>query len=154
MASRSRTRRAGTPSARPSHGNLGADLPWTFGSPSADFIFDPSRTSDLFLGLASQPLGDESATEWVDRILAIPDPEPCAETQPVEIDGAQGSMATCDEPLRAVVSDGQRGYVIFLYRSDDEPSVPDAYGIAFFNDLLDTVQLRPGDAASAARTSG
>jgi len=132
----------------------GADLPWTFGAPATDFIFDPNREHDLFLGLASQPLGDESASEWVDRMLAISDPAPCAETETVQVDGAQGLLATCDEPLRAFVTEGQRGYAIFLYRSDDDPRTPVVYGPEFFNELLESVQLRPGDAAAAAGTEG
>jgi hypothetical protein len=131
----------------------GAELPWSIAATGADFIVDPTwGEGGLFLGVASQPLGDESGIGWVDRQLAIPDPEPCVETEPVEVDGAQGRLATCDEPLRAFVTDGQRGYAIFLYRSDDAPQ--DVYGLEFLNDLLESVQLRPGDAAAAVRTSG
>ena len=121
----------------------GTELPWNLGSPAADFLFE-GPTRDIFLGLASQPLGAESATDWIDRMLAIADPEPCPETEAVEVDGAQGRLATCDEPLRAFVTDAQRGYAIFLYRSDEAPQ--DRYDVEFFKSLLSTVQLRPGDA--------
>lgn len=119
----------------------GSAFPWTFNDPTADFIYDSDLQANLFMGLASQPLGDESAAEWIERMLAVEDPEPCTDTEPVEVDGAQGQLATCNEPLRAIVADSQRGYVIFLYRSDDDQSVPKMYGVEFFKGLLDTVQL-------------
>ena len=128
-----------------------ADLNWSFGSPAVDFLFDPGLgKGQLFVGVASQPLGGASPTQWVDRMLAIPDPEPCAQTEPIEVDGAAGRLASCNEPLRAFVTDGQRGYAIFLYRSGDKAWVPDVYNLDFFKSLLQRVQLRPADAAAAS----
>jgi len=31
----------------------------------ADFLYDPSLTSDLFLTIASQPTGDSTPEDWV-----------------------------------------------------------------------------------------
>jgi hypothetical protein len=129
----------------------GADLPWDQESPQTDFVLSPGGGA-IFLGLASQSLGDESSSEWIDRMLAIADPEPCSESDAVTVDGAEGRIATCDEPLRAFVTDAERGYAIFLYRSDEADK--DLYGVDFFNRLLETVQLLPADAVAAARTAG
>lgn len=41
---------------------------------------------------------------------------------------------------------GDRGYVIMLYTSADDPAAVAGYDQAFFNDILATMQLQPEDA--------
>lgn len=114
--------------------------PFSFGDSSADYIFDPQRESNLFLALASQPLGGMTFAEWsTSGLLAN---EGCGSTsEPVVVDGANGIV--CGN--LALVSSGDRGYVIKLYTGDDQDlsSFDDA---AWFEEVLATAQLRPTDA--------
>jgi hypothetical protein len=57
---------------------------------------------------------------------------------PITIDGASGiKTGPC---WYALVSDGQRGYLVWLYRSDDQ---------AMFDQILATVRLSPADAVDS-----
>ena len=51
-----------------------------------------------------------------------------------------GRLADCGEGPRALVTTGNRGYFIWLYRVDD---------IDWFREILATVQLHPEDALDA-----
>jgi hypothetical protein len=116
-----------------------------FLDPSGDFIYDASRPAHLFLALRSEPLGSSSADEWITGQARIGE---CGQTEPVTIDGAAGALGIdCN---LALVSTGDRGYAIRLYLSDDEAWLDDVYDRAWFNEVLDTVDLRPEDAVDAA----
>ena len=124
--------------------------PWTEGFPdfystSGDVIHDPALEDHLFVGVASQPLGGKTGTQWVDVMLAeIGAGGDCtAPIQPVTIDGTQGQLCA---PGAAAVAAGDRGYVIMLYTSADDPAAVAGYDQAFFNDILATMQLQPEDA--------
>ena len=72
-----------------------ATEPWTddtfplfFGDPHADFLYDPALTSDLFLTIASQPIGDSTPEDWVAEQMASD--EGCTATEPITVDGATG----------------------------------------------------------------
>ena len=75
-------------------------------------------------------------------------PYACSATEPVTVDGASGSI--CVEGALALVSTGGRGYMILAYTSGDEGWLDDAYDRAWFEEVLDTVDLRPEDAVDAA----
>jgi hypothetical protein len=124
-----------------------ATEPWTgaptwpsFGEPAGDFLYDPGREDHLFLGVASQPIGDSTPDEWVSQALTD-----CGDTEPTVVDGATGLIgaATCTQA--AVTKDG-RGYIIALYKSTDEPELASTYDRAWFEEVLATVQLNPQDA--------
>ena len=124
--------------------------PWTTGEPSvcdppcADRIVE-KETDSAFLGIASQPLGDQTGEEWAAGVLDQPVyAGTCpAETEPYSIDGQPGMVAiTCPERLlTALTWAGGRGYFLTLYRVDD---------VDWFKEILATVRLHPEDAVDAA----
>ena len=127
--------------------------PWTtdfpdFGSTSGDVIYDPVLQDHLWITVASQPLAGKTAAQWLDDLLAAPaGAAACdAPTEPVTIDGTQGRLCGAV----AATASGDRGYVIVLYTSGDDPAAVARYDQAFFNAVLATVQLRPEDAVDTA----
>ena len=128
-----------------------ATTPWTardlpgFGSTSADLINDTAREDHLFLIVASQPLAGADGPAWAD---AVDGTEPCAASEPITVDGAQGRLSTCD-PMRAVFWTDDRGYLVLVYRSPDEPALQDTYSTAWFEEVLAGVQVLPADAGTA-----
>lgn len=127
-----------------------AETAWTsgyvdFGQPGADLIYDPVLESDLFLAIASQPLGERTPAEWEAEIwqMVVAD-EPAAagcatDAQPVTIDGATGSICNAV----ALVTEGGRGYWVMLYTSGDEAWINDTYDETWFASVLATVSLIP-----------
>jgi hypothetical protein len=118
-------------------------FPLSFEEPHADWLYDPDLTSDLFLTLASQPIGDSTPEEWTAAQMASG--EGCAATEPITVDGAAGLIGTADCNV-VVVTAADRGYWIQLYTSGDDPSAVAAYDRAWFEEFLATVQLTPEDA--------
>ena len=110
-----------------------------FGETSADLINDKARTDHLFLIIASQLLAGDSGPAWADAVGVS---EPCPTSEPITVSGAEGRLITCD-PMRALFWTDDRGYLVLLYRSPDEPSLQDAYTTAWFQELLTTVQILP-----------
>ena len=128
-----------------------ATEPWTtfwpsFDQPTGDFLYDPTLQDHLFIALSSQPLPlGMDPGQWASATLAS---DECVPSSPVTIDGATGLIGLgCD--AAAVTSDG-RGSLIVLYTSGDEAWLEDAYTRNWFVELLDTIDLRPEDAASAS----
>jgi hypothetical protein len=112
-----------------------------FGLPAGDFLYDPVLIDHMFLGLASQRLGDTSFDSWSTGLLAA---EGCTETELVVVDGAVGVIALeCDI---ALISSGGRGYAILLNKSDDEAELRAFDARPWLHDVLATVELQPGDA--------
>jgi hypothetical protein len=111
-----------------------------FGAPHADYLYDPTLTSSLFITLASQPIGDSTPEAWVAAQMASG--EGCAASKPVALDGAAGLIGTDGCQVVAVTAGG-RGYWIELYTSGDQAWISDAYDQAWFEDFLATVQLKP-----------
>jgi hypothetical protein len=128
-----------------------ATEPWTdrtfpllFGEPHADFLYDPTLESDLFLTIASQPIGDSTPEDWVAEQMASE--EGCgAATEPIAVDGATGLIGA--ECTVVVVTTAGRGYWIQLYTSGDDELAVAAYDGAWFEEFLATVQLQPEEAA-------
>jgi len=123
-----------------------ASEPWTAGpfffqEPVGDFLYDTSLTDHLFLALASQPLAGRSPDTWAADLLAL---EGCGTGAPVVVDGAEGVIAT--DCGMALISIDDRGYMIRLYVSGDDPEVGEVYDRAWFDQVLATVQLNPQDA--------
>jgi hypothetical protein len=122
-----------------------ATEPWTastfpqnFFDPQVDVLHDPTLESDLFLILASQPIGDSTPEDWVAEQLATPD-QGCDTTEPITVDGGIGQIGC----TLAVVTSAGRGYWIQLYTGDAAPAI---YDRAWFEEVLATVQLQPEDA--------
>jgi hypothetical protein len=114
-----------------------------FESPVMDVIYDPARTDHLFLGLLSQALEGRSLDAWAAYFL---DAEGCESTESVTIGGAAGiSGTTC---TLAAVESADRGYLLWLYTSDDVPEWLD--GRALFKEILGTVSLDPSDVSDPA----
>lgn len=109
---------------------------------SADVIYDPVLTGELWLGIASIPLGESDAAQWpADQFAATE----CPSNDPVSVDGARGLIGVdfhSTECSVAFVATGGRGYQIRLYDSNDKG----AYTRAWFEELLATAQLTPEDA--------
>ncbi len=121
-----------------------ASEPWTddtfslfFGDSHADFLYDTTLTSALFLTIASQPIGDSTPEDWVAEQMASE--EGCDTTEPITIDGGTGVVGC----TQAVVTAAGRGYWIQLYTGDGAPVT---YDLAWFEEVLATVQLHPEDA--------
>jgi hypothetical protein len=110
-----------------------------FGRPQGDFLYDPARTDHLFLVLASEPIGDASVETWSADILAAD--ECTSPMEPVVVDGADGMIAP--ECGAAFVSRGGRGYMIWLYVSGDDSDLRAWDALAWFDEVLASVQLRP-----------
>ena len=115
-------------------------FPLSFPVPQVDWLYDPALTSDLFLAIASQPIGDSTPEDWVAEQLASE--EGCGTTEPITIDGGTG-LTGC---TLAVVTAAGRGYWIQLYTSGDDPSAVAPYDQAWFEGVLATVQLHPEEA--------
>lgn len=113
-----------------------------FESPTQDRVHDPVLMDHLFLGLASQPLAGKTGETWVTDLLD--DPEwACGDArQPITVDEANGSR--CSNVV--AVSSGDRGYLIWLYTSGDEPWLEQYYDEAWFTAILATVKLDPSAA--------
>lgn len=133
-----------------------ATTAWTqgfldFGHEGGDLLYEPSNPGNIWLAVASQPLGDRTPAEWeadVWQYLIDDDPDAagCAsEAQPITIDGASGIIA-CAVVL---VTDGGRGYLIGLYVSGDDPRDAEVYDDAWFASVLATMELHPEDAVDA-----
>jgi hypothetical protein len=109
---------------------------------SADVIYNPVLTGELWLGIASIPLGESDPAQWpADQFGATE----CPSNDPVSVDGASGLIGVdfhSTECSVAFVATGGRGYQIRLYDSNDKG----AYTRAWFEDLLARAQLTPEDA--------
>ena len=124
--------------------------PWTdptfpleFGLPHADWLADPVLMSNLFLAIASQPIGDSAPEDWLAEQMASE--EGCAATEAVTVDGATGLIGAGDCTVAAVTT-ADRGYWIQLYTSSDDPLAVAAYDHAWFEEVLAGVQLQPEEA--------
>lgn len=124
-----------------------ATEPWTastfpleFPVPQVDWLYDPTLTSDLFLAIASQPIGDSTPEDWLAEQMASG--EGCTATEPIAVDGATGLIGA-DGCNVAVVTIAGRGYWIQLYTGDNAPVT---YDHAWFEEVLATVALHPEDA--------
>ena len=123
-------------------------FPLSFPVPQVDWLYDPILTSDLFLAIASQPIGDLTPEEWIAQQMASG--EGCGTaTETIVVDSANGLIGTggCDV---AVVTTAGRGYWIQLYTSGDHPSKVAPYNTMWFKEVLATVQLQPEDAVDSA----
>ena len=119
-------------------------FPLAFGQPHADLLYDPTLESDLFLTVASQPIGDSTPEDWVAEQMASD--EGCTATEPIAVDDAPGLIAGGSCPDVAVVTTAGRGYWIQLYTSGDDPGAVAPYDRAWFEEVLASVQLHPEEA--------
>jgi hypothetical protein len=118
-------------------------FPLSFGEPHADFLYDPTLTSDLFLTIASQPIGDSTPEDWAAEQMESD--EGCTATEPIAVDGGTGLIGA-DGCNVAVVTAAGRGYWIQLYTSGDDELAVAPYDRAWFEGVLATVQLHPEEA--------
>jgi len=114
-------------------------FPLSFPAPQVDWLYDPILEADLFIGIASQPIGDSTPDGWVGRQMASE--EGCAATERLTLDGGGTGLIGC---TLAVVATADRGYWIQLYTGSAAPST--GYDLAWFEEVLATVQLHPEDA--------
>ena len=113
--------------------------------PTADVLSDP-LTDNLFLLLASQPIGSSTPDEWIAETMGT---QYCSATEPIAVDGATGRIGTgvnaCSTTV-AVTTSG-RGYWIRLFTPNSLEGGPfPPYDRAWFEEVLATVQLHPEDA--------
>ena len=113
-------------------------FPLSFTVPQVDFLYDPTLTSDLFLAIASQPIGESTPQDWLAEKMATE--EGCGDaTEPTTVDGATGLIGCT---MAVITADG-RGYWIQLYTGDGAPT---DYDLVWLEEVLATVQLHPEDA--------
>jgi hypothetical protein len=129
-----------------------ATEPWTapglpnFSEPSGDFMYDPTLTDHLFLVVASKPLAGQDGAAWADQLLnAMAANDDCALPLASVTTGA-GPARQCAGGGMVATWAGDRGYVIWLHTSDDDPTAVAPYDEAYFNDILATLKLQPEDA--------
>lgn len=127
-----------------------ATFPLEFGLPHADWLADPVETYNLFLTVASQPIGDSTPEAWVAEQMASD--EGCASNEPIEVDGATGLIGTEGCSIAVVTTDG-RGYWIQLYTSGDVPYAAATYDRTWFEGVLGSVQLFPDEAVGPESSS-
>ena len=126
----------------------GSGFPLSFQAPEVDWLYDPNLNADLFLGIASQPIGDATPDDWVAEQMA--GEEGCGTaTTPVTVDSASGVIGDQGCTIAVVTADG-RGYWIQLYTG---ASAPTGYDHAWFEEVIATVQLQPEDAVDVAPTA-
>jgi len=128
-----------------------ATQPWKLGVPdymsdAGDVVSDPVRKGDLWISVASQPLGASTPDAWVAKQIAWDDG--CKTTEPTTVDGAAGLIGTDDCTRAAVTIDG-RGYFIWLYTSGVDRPIQ-AYDRAWFEGVLATMHLQPKQAVDSA----
>ena len=106
---------------------------------------------NIFVSLASQPLGGMSGGDWIADFLTV-DAKCGTITEPVTIDGTPGVIARdCIDAQAALIAVDDRGYLIWLYATaDDDPALAEPYDRAWFDQLLATVELHPEDAVDEA----
>jgi hypothetical protein len=123
-----------------------SQVQFNFG-PTLDHLSDPRLRDHLFLSLSSQPLDGKTGEAWVNEFLDHPDLE-CgdSEREPITVDGARGLI--CESI--AAVSAGDRGFMIWFYRSTDESWTGRFYDNAWFRSVVDTAQFRPEAAVDTA----
>jgi hypothetical protein len=116
-----------------------------FASTDGDVIYDPDLQDHLWIVVASQPQAGKAGELWVDDMLTgLSTAGLCQPpNERVAIDGGQGGK--CASSVSAVAA-GDRGYLIQLYVSDDEPAAGVTYDQEFFDELLATIRLIPEDA--------
>jgi hypothetical protein len=133
-----------------------ATEPWTggelnFNSPAADVIFDPILGDRLYIALASQPRPGATQSDQFDLIeeSGICDVEGGGGggSDP-PVDGASAWHWQCGIRgatfiMSAAVTTDNRGYLIALVMSGDEPALGETYD---FDAALQTVDLHPDEA--------
>ena len=132
-----------------------ATEPWATGVPDffsagGDVVHDPVHESDLWIVVASQPIGNAAPEEWVAEKLAFDDG--CTSSEPIDIDGVTGRVGV-EECSRAAVTIDGKGYFFWLYTGGGT-SISVTYDHAWFEEVLATVQLQPEDAVDAAPSAG
>jgi hypothetical protein len=117
-----------------------------FGSPEGDYMYDPDLQDHLFIVVVSMPLAGREGADWGDetlnRMATFGDCD--LPLDPVSLDGNPGLL--CATTSTAVAWAGDRGYVVVLYGSGDDPSAVARYDRAYFTDILASVRLQPEDA--------
>jgi hypothetical protein len=125
-----------------------ATEPWTEGIPFqaslfGDVIHDRAD-ENLFLGLASQLLGDRTGEAWADAITADDGwADSCAPSaESITVDGNPGRLVVhCPSGMpTALAWTGDRGYLVVLYPATD---------MTWFRTVLDTLRLDPERAVDA-----
>lgn len=132
-----------------------ATEPWNHGTvdldaSNVDVIFEPSLGDEVYLALASEPLGSLSGPDWVWGSL-FESAGICADGTGgngggFTLDGASGWIGSCGSPSAGghhlMVATDTRGYLIYLHVAD-ERALQETYDGDFFENLLKTVDLEP-----------
>jgi len=110
-------------------------------------IQDPVLKDHLFMTIASMPLEGATAEQWATDQYASDYAGECPDAEPITVNGVTGviSAGDCSLPVMFVAK-GDRGYLIMLRVSPDEPWLAPVYDRAWFESVLATVQLHPEDA--------
>jgi hypothetical protein len=121
-----------------------------FNDPQADHLHLHPTMIDVFLTIASQPIGDATPEDWIaEQMAEWADIEGCTTTEAIDVDGATGLIGSEGCDLAVVTTDG-RGYWISLRVSDRDTSpYGSVYDRAWFEEVLATVQLQPANAVDA-----
>ncbi len=122
-----------------------------FDSPAADVIFDPTLRDDLYIALASEPLGERTFNDWCCSDLLAASAQICdgpgggGSGGSYTLDGASGQIGSCGSDVGGVhtvfVGTATRGYAIVVYLGNDRLQA--TYDGDWFEAMLETVDLRP-----------
>ena len=138
-----------------------ATEPWTTGFPTfssadGDLIYEPILQDHLFLLLASRPLAGQIGEQWADAFMNSSEwGDTCdPPIESVVIGSAPGKLVVhCGGSPSAVAWLGDRGYLVIFYISGDNPELDAAYDVAFFREVIATIQLHPEDAVDTASSA-
>ena len=115
---------------------------WGSSLDTGDYMLDGTDPNSLFILVSSHALEGQSGSAWAEAINAQPDPGLCSTFDTIVVDGLDGRVYGCDEPLRALFWSADRGYLVAVHRSDDDPSYAEVYDRAWLDNLLETVSVQ------------
>ncbi len=123
----------------------------SFDNPQDDHLKHPAwETTEVFMTLASQPIGDSSPEDWIaEQMAQWEELEGCTAYEPIAVDGASGRIGGEGCDLAVVTTDG-RGYWIALRAWNKDQSAVAPFDRGWFEEVLATVQLQPEDAVNVA----
>ena len=129
--------------------------PWTTGVPTHDGDFgdiidagpvvENNGSDQVFIAVASQPLGGTDGGQWATELLASDEwDNPCNPQPETTIGGSPGVVATgCGNGPVVLAWTADRGYLIHIYGLDDQTWYTDA---AWLDEFVAAIQLHPEDA--------
>jgi len=97
-----------------------------------------THSDNPFIALASLRLAGATLDEWSSTYLSG---HTCSAPEPLTVDGRDGRLVSCEEGLYAFATVDDRGYLTWLYGSDD---------VQWFTQVIATLELDPEEIGGAS----